>query len=212
MTTENKPIQILIADDHAIVRQGIALLIEESLENANIIQTSSVNESIAQLRKLNFDLAILDVEFQDGICLEIIESIKNLKDKPAVLIFSSHNEKTHALKYINAGANGFLNKLSTEDQIKSALLEVLNTGKYISSSVQDLLLERINNPEAKHPIHKLSEREQEIAQLLAEGLGNLEISNLLDIKQNTVSTLKKRIFDKLEVNNIVDLIHILNEK
>ena len=88
---------------------------------------------------------------------------------------------------------------------------MVQNGEYISSTVQGLLLNSMRNPQLVNPLQSLTEREMEIAKMYAEGLGNLEIANQLDVKQNTVSTLKKRIFDKLKIENIVELIELMKE-
>jgi DNA-binding CsgD family transcriptional regulator len=88
---------------------------------------------------------------------------------------------------------------------------MVNSGAYISPITQALLIDSIRNPAVSNPLLLLTERELQIAKMYAEGQGNLEIANSLDIKQNTVSTLKKRIFDKLEIENIVELIELIKD-
>lgn len=99
--------------------------------------------------------------------------------------------------------------MSEEDEIKSALLKLHNTGKYLSSETQNLLINSLHHPNLVNPLSSLSERELQIAEMYAKGFGNLEIANSLNIKQNTVSTMKKRIFDKLEIQNIVEFLELM---
>ncbi|WP_255577442.1 response regulator transcription factor [Elizabethkingia sp. JS20170427COW] len=199
----------LIADDHAIVRQGLSLIIEDLYEDAKILQTATLAQTLGEVQKHSCNFAILDIQFQDGSCMNILPKIKEYNPDIKILIFSSCEERSHALKYIEAGAHGYLNKLSDEDTISSAIQALVQQGKYFSPIVQDLLLQKVKDPFFDQPLHKLTDREKQVAQLLAEGLGNLEIANYLNIKQNTVSTLKKRIFEKLEITNILDLAELL---
>ena len=201
----------LLADDHGLIRQGIAFLLEEIDQETEIFQASTLQQTLECLKENPIDIAIIDAHFPDGNSLSILPEIKKVSPETKVLIFSGIEENTNALKYINAGANGFLSKLSEEEDIKNALLKMVNEGEYISAATQTLLLNSIRDPKLINPLHQLTERELEIAKMYAKGLGNLEIANHLNIKQNTVSTLKKRIFDKLNLKNLVELIAIIND-
>lgn len=201
----------LLADDHGLIRQGIAFLLEEIDQETEIFQASTLHQTLECLKENPIDIAIIDAHFPDGNSLSILPEIKKVSPETKVLIFSGIEENTNALKYINAGANGFLSKLSEEEDIKNALLKMVNEGEYISAATQTLLLNSIRDPKLINPLHQLTERELEIAKMYAKGLGNLEIANHLNIKQNTVSTLKKRIFDKLNLKNLVELIAIIND-
>lgn len=206
---DQKKILFLIADDHSLIRQGLVFLIEEIFENFEILQAANFQQIIEIIKTKLIDIAILDAQFPEGNILKILSEIKELIPEIKIMIFTGIDEQTYALKYINAGVNGFLSKMSDEDEIKNAILRIYLDGKYISSAVQTLLINAIHNPAIINPLSSLSERELQIAKLYAEGMGNLEIANELNIKQNTVSTLKKRIFEKLHIENIVELIDIL---
>jgi DNA-binding NarL/FixJ family response regulator len=212
MTENNtEKISFLIADDHCMIRQGISFVIEDLEINHSITEANNLHQIIESVKNSTLDIAILDAQFPDGVSLSLISDIKEIQPQLKILIYSGLDEATHALKFINAGANGFLSKLSEEDEIKTAILRLLNEGEYISSITQSVLLKSLRNPQLVNPISQLSERELQIANMYAEGLGNLEIANQLDIKQNTVSTLKKRIFEKLHIENIVELIEIMKD-
>jgi DNA-binding NarL/FixJ family response regulator len=115
-------------------------------------------------------------------------------------------EEIYALKYLAAGANGFLSKLSEEEQIQLAIQQILDKGEFITDNTKHLWLKSLRDPSLVDPLSVLTEREFQIAKLYAKGLGNLEIANQLDIKQNSVSTMKKRVFEKLNIDNLVDLV------
>lgn len=209
---ESKTINFLLADDHSLIRQGISFLLEEMDFDYRVFQASNLQQTLDSIKQNPIDIAIIDAHFPDGNSLTIIPEIKKLKPEIKILIFSGLEENTHALKFINAGANGFLSKLSEEEEIKRAIVKIKNQGDYLSPRTQTLLMNSIHNPKLLNPLIGLSERELEIAKLYAKGLGNLEIANQLDIKQNTVSTLKKRIFEKLKIENIVELIGLINDQ
>jgi len=206
---ENKEITFLLADDHSIVRHGMALTINEIFPNAIIHHTSSLQKVIEEVKSKEIEIAIIDAHFPDGNSIHILPEIKSAKPDIKILIFSGLEENLHALKFINAGANGYLSKLSEEDDVQKALISIVNKGEYISAISQNLLVQFANNPNSVNPLHNLTKRELQIAEMYADGYGNLEIANNLDIKQNTVSTIKKNIFDKLKIENLVELIDLI---
>lgn len=206
---ENREITFILADDHSIVRHGMALTINEIFPNSIIHQTSSLLQVVEEVKSKGIEIAIIDAHFPDGNSIHILSDIKNAKPDIKILIFSGLEEHLHALKFINAGANGYLSKLSEEEDVQKAIISIVNKGEYISAVSQNLLVQFANNPNSVNPLHSLTKRELQIAEMYADGYGNLEIANNLDIKQNTVSTIKKNIFDKLKIENLVELIDII---
>nr|WP_315030076.1 response regulator transcription factor [uncultured Chryseobacterium sp.] len=206
---ENKEIIFLLADDHSIVRQGMEIVISDIVPNAKIYHTSSLQRIIELVESKGIEMAVIDAHFPDGNSLHIIPQIKNVNPDIKILIFTGLEEDSYALKFIKAGANGYLSKLSEEEEVREGLLSFIQKGEYFSDSVRKLLVQFIYNPDLISPLSPLTKRELEIAEMYAEGLGNLEISNKLNIKQNTVSTIKKNIFEKLKIENIVELIDLI---
>lgn len=209
MNLDSKNITFLVADDHSLIRQGMEFLIEELEFEGEVFHASTLQKVLETVENQSIDIAIIDAIFPDGNSLNIISQIKQIKPGIKVLVFSGVDESTQSIKYIQAGANGFLSKLSEEDDIKNAILKIHEQGKYLSAITQDLLLNSVSNKTFINPLQTLTEREIQIAELYAKGLGNLEIAAHLDIKQNTVSTIKKRIFDKLHIDNLVELIELM---
>lgn len=209
--SNNKKHHFLIADDHTIVRQGMQIAIEDTIDNFEIFTASSISQIHEQLEKKPIDIAILDAQLQDGNSFSIIPQIKKKYPKIKILIFTSYDEENYALKFIEAGADGFLSKLSEESEIKKAIVQMVEKGKYLPPFTQKILDLSTQETDFLNPLNRLSEREIQIAELYAKGLGNLEIANILDIKQNTVSTYKKRIFDKLRINTWIELIELIKK-
>lgn len=208
---ESKSINFLLADDHSLIRQGVVFIIEEMELDCEIYQASNLHQTLEFINKFPIDIAIIDANFPDGNSLNVLPEIKKISPDTKILIFTGIDEGSQSLKYLTAGANGFLSKMNDEEEIKNAILTMVNSGAYISPITQALLIDSIRNPAVSNPLLLLTERELQIAKMYAEGQGNLEIANSLDVKQNTVSTLKKRIFDKLEIENIVGLIELIKD-
>lgn len=206
---ENKEIVFLLADDHSIVRQGMEIVISDIVPEAKIYQTSSLHQVVELVESKGIEMAVIDAHFPDGNSLHILPQMKAVNPNLKILIFTGLEEDLHALKFIKAGANGYLSKLSEEDEIRDALTAFIERGEYFSPLVRNLLVQFVYNPNLISPLSQLTKREMEIAEMYADGYGNLEIANTLNIKQNTVSTIKKNIFEKLEIENLVELIDLV---
>ncbi|MCW3162757.1 response regulator [Chryseobacterium oryctis] len=207
---ESKEIVFLLADDHSIIRQGMEMIIDDVVPNYKVYHTSSSQQIVEIIESKGVDIAIIDAHFPDGNSLHIIPLIKKAKPNVKVLVFSGLEEDLHVLKFIKAGANGFLSKLSEEEEVRQAIHNIVHKGEHFSEMSRNLLVQLVYNPDLINPLSRLTKRELQIAEMYAEGLGNLEIANNLDVKQNTVSTIKKNIFEKLKIENLVELIDIIN--
>jgi DNA-binding NarL/FixJ family response regulator len=198
----------LIADDHVVVRQGVTLIIKELFQNAVIYKAATFKDIFKVLQEVKIDLLILDVNFPDGSSLNILAEIKLIQPDTKILIFSAFEENIYAMRYLNAGASGYLTKESSEDEMKLAINTMITSGKYITQNIKDRILDSYISKKPVNPLELLSNREMEVARLLVKGYGNLEILELLKIKKTTVSTYKNRIFEKLEMDNLADLIKL----
>lgn len=198
----------LIADDHSVVRQGISLVIKELFLSAKIHTAGTFKETLKVVKETKLDLLVLDINFPDGNSINIIPEVKSLQPDIKILIFTAYDESIYAMRYLNAGASGFLNKGSSEDEIKNAVKSMITSGKYVTQTIKDRILDSYISKTPINPLEKLSIREVEVARLLIKGYGNLEISELLQIKKTTVSTFKNRVFEKLEIDNLAALIEL----
>lgn len=201
---------ILIADDHSVVRQGVALILREAFNSIDIYHAESFSEILEKLKKQAINLILLDINLPGGNNVSMINNIKEIQPGLKVLMFSAYDEDQYAVRYIHAGVDGYLNKLSSESKIIEAVGEILRGGRYFSDKIKNRIFENVINKVPENPLNSLSNREMEIADLLAKGEGNLEIANRLDIKMSTVSTYKSRIFEKLGINNVVSLAEKFN--
>lgn len=200
--------KILIVDDHLVVRNGVAMVLEKQIEGVAIANAENFFEAIALLKEDSFDLIILDINIPGGKSTEMITDLRAIQPGVRILVFSAHEEDQYAIKYISAGANGYLNKLCSEEKMMFAINSIFESSTYISAELVSKLVEARGSKKAINPLEVLSKRELQIAQLLINGNGNLEISNMLDIHMSTVSTYKARVFEKLKINNLVELINL----
>jgi DNA-binding NarL/FixJ family response regulator len=187
---------VLLVEDHAIVRMGVKMLIEDCLPPVNVVEAVSFTETLRQLQSRFFDLVILDIKIPGGEGFNMITKIKAIQSKVKILIFSSQDEELYALHYYKAGASGYLPKESSNEVLEKAISSVLNGGTYISNVVQRQLVSST-----------MLERESKDSplEILLIGKWTKDIASDLNIKESTVSTYKARIFEKLNVTNILEL-------
>ena len=206
----NSPYIFLIADDHSIVRNGLAMLIKSTFESVILYQAGTFQEVQTQVASMKIDFLILDISFPEGNSLALLPSLKLAQPDIKVLIFSSFEEEIYGLRYLKAGADGYLSKLASPEDIQYALKKWISKGSYISPKLQEGIYHSVINGNSGNPLDVLSKREKEVALLLVNGNGNLEISNELELQPTTVSTYKNRIFEKLGINNLPALIQIFD--
>jgi len=196
--------KILIADDHFVVREGTSFIIKSCIPDVTINYAENYEILLEKIKAERFDLLFLDIHMPGSKYEYMIKELKNIDSKIKILVFSVYEERM-ALKYITEGANGYLNKLSTKEKIIEAVKDIFDKGYYYSPEImQEMFLEN-QGRKTTNPIDVLSAREKDIAHLLIEGNGNLEISNILNLKMSTISTVKKRILNKLKLKNIIEL-------
>lgn len=203
MKTNTK--SILITDDHLVVIKGLEILIKDKFPDSEVYNAQNYDDTLEILKTMIFDLVLLDININGEENVTVIKKIKDIQPNVKVLVFSSYDESQYGFRYVNGGADGYLNKFCSEDKLEKAIRYILKNGYFYSDLLKTKLKQVKTKNKNKNPIDTLSEREFEVSKLLINGLGNLEISNKLNIKKSTVSTYKNRIFNKLNVDNVVVL-------
>ncbi|AXY72535.1 DNA-binding response regulator [Paraflavitalea soli] len=199
---------VLIADDHAIVRYGTSFVIKDLLPTGTIREANNFHQALKLLDTNRFDLMVLDINIPGGNNLQMIDVIKLRQPHVKILIFSGYDEQVYALRYLQAGADGYVVKQASEAELRMAIQTLQNNDKYISHSVRQHLLNNMSHKKviSHNPLATLSNREMEIMQQLVMGAAVAEIGATLGLQISTVSTYKSRIFEKLNVSNVVDLV------
>ncbi|WP_294307118.1 response regulator transcription factor [uncultured Chryseobacterium sp.] len=199
---------ILIADGHYVVRTGTALVLETKLQYpCDIDFAETYTETKDKVSRKAYDLLIIDIDIPQSIFKAMIKDLKKKQKHLKILIFSTYDENV-GIQYIAEGAAGYLNKGASETEFLTAINSVFEEGYYYTT---DIMKKLVTQSADSHSVERLSKRELQIFKLLAEGNGNIEISNSLNLKMSTISTYKKKIFEKLQVKNIVDLIRIYDD-
>ena len=202
--------RILIADDHEIVRMSLVRIIKQLKPHAVLSEVNDYKSLFVAISKDNFDLLILDVNMPNGSFQEAVNFIKIEQPDIKILVFSSQDEQIYALRYLKIGADGYLNKEASMAKIDQAVTAMLKTGRYISESVKELMISNsIKGSTITTPIELLSNRELQIANQLVQGTPIKELSNILNLHSSTISTYKNRLFEKLNIQSVPELVEIL---
>ena len=200
-------INVLIADDHAVVRRGIRQIISEDPEINVLGEASNSEEIMAQLYDQKWDVFVLDITMPGKNGLDVMIEVKGKRPEIKVLILSMHPEEEIALRAFKTGASGYLNKDSVPGELTRAIRKVYNGGKYISTTLAESLAFNIEK-DAGIPRHELlSEREFQVMCLIASGNTLSQIAEELSLSVKTVSTYRTRILDKMNMKSNVELTH-----
>lgn len=199
-------ISVMIADDHAIVRQGLKQILSETDDIKVTGEAETGFQAIKIARQQDFDVMLLDISLPDRNGIEILKQIK--KDKPglAVLMLSMHNEHEFAIRALKAGASGYLNKQSAPAQLVVAIRQVSTGDKYVSPAVAQELANIINTDVDKPLYTTLSDREYQTLCFIAAGKTLSEISVEMFLSPKTVSVYRARLLEKLKLSNNSELI------
>lgn len=199
---------ILIADGHYVVRTGTALVLETNFQYpVQIDFAESYPEAKEKVSQKTYDLLIIDIDIPQSNFKAMIKELRRKQKQLKILIFSTYDENV-GIQYIEEGAAGYLNKGASEAEILMGVTSIFEEGYYYT---MELMKKLVTQSSESHSVDRLSKREFQIFKLLAEGNGNIEISNSLNLKMSTISTYKKKIFEKLQVKNIVDLVRIYDD-
>ncbi len=198
-------IRLLLADDHAIVRGGLRQIFAMQTDIAVAGEAVNGSEVLAHLRREPFDLLLLDLNMPGISGSDLITRVKAHQPDLPILVLSMHNEPQVAARVLKAGAHGYITKDCEPDVLLAAIRKVAAHGKYIAPEIAEKLVFDATSATHAQPHHRLSDRELEVFRLLITGLGVNDIANQLAISSKTVSTHKTRMMEKLNFNNLADL-------
>lgn len=209
---QEKPTRILIADDHTIVRQGLKKLLEEESGFEVIGEAVDGRDAVAKAMDLMPDIVLMDLSMPALHGLEATRQITKRLPKTRVLILSMHKNEAYVLQALQSGASGYVLKDSAPEEVAGAIRAVGQGDSYLSPSISRVVIEdylRVSSPAeggTASLYDRLTVREREIFQLLAEGKKNQEIADQLHVSVKTVETHRAHIMDKLRLNNIAELV------
>lgn len=199
-------IRIVLADDHAIVREGLKRIVGEVADFTVTGEAADGTEVMKAVRELEFDVLVLDLSMPGRSGMELIKLVKSEKPRLRILVLSMHQETQYAVRAIKSGASGYLTKESAPAQLEQAIRKIAGGGAYISAEVAEkLALGAMPGGEAL-PHESLSDREFEVFRLLVAGDAVSDIAGKLNLSVKTVSTHKANLMQKLGLGNQSELV------
>ncbi|HEX8988001.1 MAG TPA: response regulator transcription factor [Rhodocyclaceae bacterium] len=199
-------IQILIADDHAIIRDGLKQIFSDTDDIIVAGEAANGHEVMTKIRQRDWDALVLDMSMPGKNGFDLIRQIKSEKPNLPILILSMHGEEQYALRALRAGASGYLTKESDSELLAAVIRKVAAGGVYVSAELaEQMARERMPNVEQK-PHELLSEREYQVFLLIVSGQGLTSIADQLNLSVKTVSTHKTRILQKMGLTNATELV------
>ena len=201
---------VILADDHSIIREGLKLLLETQPDIHVIGTAANGRGAVSQVLKLRPDIVIMDIVMPELNGIEATIKIRETDASAKVIILSMYASSEYIFRAFNAGAYGYVLKESAGAEIIQAIRAVKDGHRYLSEKISDLIIDNFMRQydiaEKKSPIERLSQREREILQLIAEGKTSAEIASIVYLSPKTIDTYRSRIMKKLGVSDHTALI------
>ncbi len=196
---------ILIGDDHSVVRKGIIMILSAAYPNSYIEEASDGAEIIKKINNKPWSVIITDLSMPGRSGLEVVKFVKEHFPKIPVLILSMHPPEHYALRAFKAGASGYITKESAPEELVRAIELVLDGRKYVTPEIAELLINFHEKENVNEPHKTLSDREMEVFSQIAKGKKITDIAESLSLSVNTVSTYRTRILEKMHMSSNADI-------
>jgi DNA-binding NarL/FixJ family response regulator len=206
MTVKDK-IRVLIADDHAIVREGLKQILADTKDIVVAGEAENGLEAIKLARKGKSDVLLLDISMPDRSGIEVLKQVKKEAPQLAVLMLSMHREDQYAIRSLKAGAVGYLNKQSAPAELVNAIRQVAAGRKYISPTLAQELANHIGEDHEVPPHETLSDREYQTLIMIASGKAVSDIAAELVLSVKTISMYRSRLLQKMKLRHNAELTH-----
>lgn len=205
MRDETKRLEILVADDHAVVRRGVREMLGDEFPASSVVEVASAQETLEQAWRKSFDLIILDIAMPGRSGLDILKDLKAAQPKAAVLVQSMHAEEQFAIRVLRGGALGYITKDSVPEELVRAVHKVLSGGRYVSASLAERIVDFVAIAQEQSPHERLSDREFQVLRMIASGMAVKEIAAEVCLSIKTISTYRTRILEKLDLRTDAEL-------
>ena len=205
--TEKASIRVFIADDHAIVREGLKQILAEQRDIVVAGEAETGLDAIKLFRKSRCNVLLLDISLPDRNGIEVLKQIKDEKPDLAVLMLSMHREDQYAIRALKAGASGYMTKQSAPRELVTAIRQVAGGQRYVSAQLAQVLAAQVGDGFDKPPHESLSDREYQTLTMIASGKTVSEIAKELSLSVKTVSEYRSRLLAKMKLKTSAELTH-----
>jgi len=200
-------IDILVVDDHALIRKGLKILLEESPDFRVKGEAESGMQAVRMVRDQHYDLVLLDISLPDKHGMDVLKQLKAEQPDIKVIILSMYPEDQYGVRALKAGAAGYINKQSATEKLVGAIQQVIGGKKYISEGMAEQLLSNLIG-ESQDLLHQsLSNREYQTLCLMSSGKSLTEISEIMMLSPKTVSVYRARMLEKMNFKNNAEAVH-----
>ena len=199
-------IRIVIADDHAIVREGLKRIVSGIADMEVVGEAADGTQVMQRVRELDFDIIVQDLSMPGRSGMELIKLVRAEKPKLRILVLSMHQELQYAVRAIKSGASGYLTKESAPAQLEQAIRKIAGGGAYVTAEVAEQLALGAMPDSTANPHESLSDREFEVFRMLAAGASVTDIATQLKLSVKTVSTHKANLMHKMGLQNASELV------
>jgi DNA-binding NarL/FixJ family response regulator len=200
-------IQVLLADDHAIIRDGLKQIIS-FVPDMNVAgEAENGDEVLQKVRTIPLDVLVLDMSMPGKSGIALIQQVKAMKPALSILVLSMHQQSQYAVQAVRAGASGYITKNAASNQLIEGIKKVAGGGTFISPLVSEKLIKQMHRPQEELPHTRLTAREFQIFQMLVEGHSINDISRTLSLSNKTISTHKANILQKMEILTTASLVY-----
>jgi DNA-binding NarL/FixJ family response regulator len=204
-------VRIIIADDHAIFREGLRQVIETTVDMTVVDEASNGQELLSKVQSKEYDIVILDITMPGRNGLDVLVELKNHRPKLPVLVLSMHPEEQFALRAYKSGASGYMTKSSPSTELLDALRKISQGKKYVSAVLAESLVTGLNDVSQQELQHSLSNREYQVMSLIGSGKTVGKIADELALSVKTVSTYRAHILRKLNMKNNAEITRFVIE-
>jgi DNA-binding NarL/FixJ family response regulator len=198
-------IRLLVADDHAVVRNGIRHMVQETSDIIVADEARNGQEVLEKVRKSGYDVILLDVSMPGRDGLDVLKELRQLNEKAAVLMLSIYPEDQYAIRALRSGAAGYLTKESASEELIAAIRMIASGRQYISASIAERLVSTVRSPGGMTGHEQLSDREYQIMCMMASGKTQTQIADELSLSVKTISTYRTRVLAKMGMKNNAEI-------
>lgn len=203
-------ISVLLADDHAVLRDGLRMLLEANSDISVVADAANGRDAVSKATQLIPDVVIMDIAMPELNGIEATRQILGINHSTKVIILSIYSTNEHIFRALQAGARGYLLKEVAGAEVVSAVRSVIAGQRYLSQKISDKVVDEYISKSStiadRSPMASLSPREREILQLVVEGKSSAEIGNVLHLSSKTIETYRSRLMNKLDVSDIPSLV------
>lgn len=200
-------IDILVVDDHALIRKGLKMLLEETPDFRITGEAESGVQAITLLRERRYDLVLLDISLPDRHGIDVLKQIKLTQPDVKIIVLSMYPEDQYGVRALKSGAVGYINKQTAPENLVNAIQQVISGKKFISETLAEQLLNNLMGDSQEKMHQSLSNREYQTLCLMASGKSLTEISEIMLLSPKTVSVYRARMLEKMGFKNNAEAVH-----